>query len=72
MRRLDCGDVDLLHLHHRIKRSLGSSEIGIGDRVRQGERCYLPGHPTLILAPTARALLAAVVGDRIPVAIRFS
>ena len=31
-RRLDCSDVDLLHLHHRVKGALSGSAIGIGDR----------------------------------------
>jgi len=35
-RRLDCSDVDLCHLHHRIEGALGGSEIGISDRLRQG------------------------------------
>src|SRR5215831_1424677 len=41
-RRLDCSDVDLFHLHHRIERALGCSAIGIGDRFRQGDRRNLP------------------------------
>src|SRR5262245_23524131 len=70
-RRLDCSDVDLFHLHHRIERALGGSGIGIGDRFRQGDRRNLPGQSPFVLAPAARALLAAVADDRVPVAIRF-
>src|SRR5689334_5812710 len=70
-RRLDGGDVDLLHLHHRIERALGGSRIGVGDRLRQGDRCNLPGQSPFVLAPAARALLAAVADDRVPVTIRF-
>src|SRR5215213_4595287 len=29
-RRLDCSDVDLCHLHHRIERALGNGGVGIG------------------------------------------
>ena len=29
-RRLDCSDVDLFHLHHRIESELGGSDIRIG------------------------------------------
>src|SRR6185295_8929562 len=68
-RRLDCSDVDLSHFHHRIERALGGS--GIGDRFRQGDRRNLPGQSPFVLAPAARALLAAVADDRVPVAIRF-
>src|SRR6267142_1546739 len=70
-RRLDCSDVDVFHLHHRIERALGGSGIGIGDRFRQGDRRNLPGQSPFVLAPAARALLAAVADDRVPVAIRF-
>src|SRR5262245_45572275 len=37
-RRLDCSDVDLFHLHHRIERALGGSSIGIGYRFCQSQR----------------------------------
>src|SRR5678815_786504 len=70
-RRLDCSDVDLFHLHHRIERALGGSGIGIGDRFRQGDRRYLPGQSPFVFAPAARALLAAVVDNRVPVTIRL-
>ena len=57
--------------HHRIERALGGGGIGIGDRLRQGDRRDLPGQSPFVLAPAARALLAAVADDRVPVAIRF-
>ena len=59
-RRLDCSDVDLFHLHHRIERALGGSGIGIGDRFRQRNRRNLPEHAPFVLAPAARTLFAAV------------
>src|SRR5207248_1473491 len=70
-RRLDCGDVDLLHLHHRIERALGGGGIGIGYRFGQSDRRNLPGQSPFVLAPAARTLLAAVADDRIPVTIGF-
>ena len=71
VRRLDCSDVDLFHLHHRIERAFGGSGIGIGDRSCQGDRRNLPGQSPFVLAPAAHAFLAAVADDRVPVAIRF-
>ncbi len=54
--RLDCGDVDLFHLHHRIERALGGSAIGIGYRFCQSQWCNLPGQAPFVLAPAARTL----------------
>src|SRR3989442_9032933 len=70
-RRLDCSDVDLFHLHHRIERALGGSNIRIGNRSREGGRRNLPGQSPFILAPAARTLFAVVTNDRVPVAISF-
>ena len=70
-RRLDCSDVDLLHLHHRIERTLGGSRIGIGYRFCQSQRRNLPGQAPLVLAPATRTLFAAVTDNRVPVPIRF-
>jgi hypothetical protein len=57
-RRLDRGDVDLLHAHHRIKRPLCFIAAG-GQRLGQHARRDLPGNAPLVFAPAARALLAA-------------
>ena len=62
-RRLDCSDVDLFHLHHRIERALGGSGIGIGDRFGQSDRRDLPGQSPFVLAPAARTLFAAVAAQ---------
>src|SRR5262245_49687865 len=70
-RRLDCGDVDVFHLHHRIERALGGSGIGIGYGLRQSERRNLPGHAPFVLAPAARTLLSAVADDCVPITISF-
>ena len=69
-RRLDRGDVDLLHRHHRLERALGLSAAG-RHRVGQHARSDLPGEAPAVLAPAARALLAAVADDRVPVAVRL-
>src|SRR4051812_28910479 len=68
-RRLDCSDVDLFHLHHRVERALGDRGIRIGDRFGQDDRRNLPAQAPFVLAPTARTLFAAVADDRVPVAI---
>src|SRR5258707_218800 len=70
-RRLDCSDVDLFHLHHRIERALGGSGIGIGYRFGQSDRRDLPRQSPFVLAPAARTLFAAVADDRVPVTISF-
>src|ERR1041385_3325054 len=67
-RRLYRGDVDLLHTHHCFKRALC---FFTADRQRVGQhsRRDLPGDAPLVFAPTARALLAAIANDGIPVAV---
>src|SRR5437899_6671871 len=69
-RHLDGGDVDLLHRHHRLEGALGLSATG-RQRLGQRARGNLPGEAPAVLAPTARAFLAAVADDRIPVAVRL-
>src|SRR5512133_1791338 len=71
-RRLDCGDVDLSHLQHRIEGALGDGGIGIGDRFDQSDRRNLPGQAPFVFAPSAGTLFAAVADDRVPVTIGFS
>src|SRR5688500_18509034 len=70
-RRLDCSDVDLFHLHHRIERALGGSAIWIGYRSCQSQRRNLPGQAPFVFAPAARTLFATVSDDRVPVTICF-
>src|SRR5437764_4085558 len=69
-RRLDGGDIDLLHRHHRLEGALGLSAT---DRQRVGQRTRsdLPREAPAVLAPTARAFLAAVADNRVPVAVRL-
>src|ERR1700692_1675836 len=70
-RRLDCSDVDLFHLHHRIERALGGSGIGTGYRFGQSDRRNMPGQSPFVLAPAALTLFAAVANDRVPITISF-
>src|SRR4249920_2113536 len=67
-RRLDRGDVDLLHAHHRIERALCFIAAG-RHRLGQHARRDLPGDAPLVLAPAARTLLAAIADDGVPVAV---
>ena len=69
-RRLDRGDVDFRHIHHRIKRAFGFSAAG-RHRLGQHTRRDLPGNAPFVLAPTARTFLTAIADDRLPVAIGF-
>src|SRR4029077_11210036 len=70
-RRLDRGDVDLFHWHHRFERALGRRSIPVGDRRDKGARRNLPRHAPLVLAPAALAFLAAISHDCVPQAISF-
>ena len=67
-RRLDGGDVDLLHVHHRIERALGLSAAG-RKSIGQHARRDLPGDAPLVLALAAVARLAAIADDGVPVAV---
>src|SRR3954451_23294619 len=69
-RRLDGGDVDLLHRHHRLEGAPGLIATG-GQGIGQHARSDLPGKPPAVFTPTARALFAAISNDRVPVAIRL-
>src|SRR5262249_48419555 len=69
-RRLDCGDVDLSHTHHRFKGALCFSAPG-RHRFHQDTRRDLPRHAPLVFAPAARAFLPAIADDRVPIAIRL-
>src|SRR5262245_51176734 len=69
--RLDCRDVDLFHLHHRVECAFGYYWIGTHGCLRQGQWRYLPGHAPFVFAPAAHALLPAITDDRVPVAIGF-
>src|SRR5258706_7850157 len=67
-RGLDRGDVDLLHFHHSIKRTLCFSTAD-RQRLDQHARRDLPGDAPLVLAPAALALLATIANDGVPVAV---
>src|SRR5262245_48725529 len=67
-RGLDRGDVNLLHAHHRIKRALCFIAAG-RQRLGQHARRDLPRYAPPVLAPAARALLAPVADDGVPIAV---
>src|SRR5687768_13408562 len=71
VRRLDSGDIDLLHFHHRIEGALGGSGIGVSYCFGERHGRDLPGEAPFVLAPTARTLLPAVADDCVPVTIGF-
>src|SRR3954462_4888053 len=66
--RLDRGDVDFRHIHHRIKRAFCFIAAG-SHRLGQHARRDLPGDAPFVPAPTARTFLAAIADDGVPVAV---
>src|SRR5215210_5382889 len=70
-RGLDPGDVDFVHGHHRRERALGRAAVGIVHRLEQDAWGDLPREAPFVLAPAARAFLAAGADDRVPVAVGF-
>jgi hypothetical protein len=54
-RRLNRGDVDLLHSYHRVKRALCFIAADC-QRLGQNARCDLPGDAPLVFAPAARCV----------------
>src|SRR4029077_8850208 len=69
-RRLDRGDVDFRHSHHRLESAFGFVAAS-RERVGQHARRVLPGNSPLVLAPPALALLPAIADDCVPVAVRL-
>ena len=63
-------DVELHHLHHRIRRALALGAISISHHVDKHRAHYLPRDPKAILEPAALLSLAALQ-QRIPVAINL-
>ena len=70
-RRLDYGDVYLLHWHHCFERALCRCWIAIRERCNKGAWGDLPRHAPLVLTPAALAFLAAISHDRVPQAVGF-
>ena len=68
-RRLDGGDVDLHHGHHRVEGPSGLGRVRVGDGVHQHGRRDLPGDAPAVPAPAAGDALAAVVHQGVPVAV---
>src|SRR3954465_10599441 len=68
LRRLDGGDVDLLHRHHGVERTLRlrpASGKSLGKRAR-GD---LPRETPTVLTPAALTFSSAIADDGVPVAI---
>src|SRR5882762_10895627 len=66
--RLDRGDVDFFHGHHGRESALGFIAAD-RQRLRQHARRDLPGDAPFVLAPAARALLASIADNGVPVAV---
>src|SRR5438067_7471513 len=69
-RRLDGGNVDFLHRHHRFESALCLIASG-RERVGQHARGDLPGDSPTVFAPATLAFLSAIVDDRVPVTVRL-
>lgn len=70
-RRLDGGNVNLVHLHHGLEGASRCLGVGIAYRLDEDLRGDLPGDAPLVLTPAALARLTAMVDDGVPVAIRL-
>src|SRR5689334_370190 len=66
--RLDRRDVDLAHRHHRLEGALAPL-AGFARQLEQPPGRDLPGKAPFVLAPAAHALFAAILSDRVPVAV---
>src|SRR3954469_20865973 len=67
--RFDRRDVDLFHRHHRLERALGRRLVRVGRRLEENARRDLPREAPSVLAPAARAFLAAVADAGVPIAV---
>jgi hypothetical protein len=63
------GDIDLLHLEHRLHGAPGSARIGVLQQRDQLPGDDLPGQAEPVLEPAALARRAAVRGQRVPIII---
>src|SRR6185436_11516498 len=66
---LQRGEIELLHLEHRLRGALGLLAVLAGDHLVQRARHDLPRHAVLVLHPAALLLAAAVAQERVVVAI---
>src|SRR6185437_6889257 len=69
--RLELGEVELLHRHHRLGHLLDALGVARSHQLAEFQRHDLPRQPELVLEPAAGAFFAAL-GQRIPVVIDFS
>src|SRR4051812_2499384 len=68
---LETGDVDLLHLEHRLHRPIRLRSVLIAEQLAKGVRDDLPGQAELVGEPPALALLSAAGEELLPVVIDF-
>src|SRR5918994_2756467 len=66
--RFDGGNVDLLHRHQRLERTL-SRVAALGECIGQHTRGDLPANAPFVLAPAALAFLPAIADYCVPVAV---
>src|SRR5208283_2186995 len=66
---LNFSNVDTAHGHHGVHRPLRGGAIRILQRGNQGSRHDLPRKAPAVLAPAALAFAAAILDNRIPVAV---
>src|SRR5438270_9905661 len=67
-RGFDRRDVDLAHRHHRLE-GAPAALAAFARQLEQAPRRDLPREAPFVLAPAAGALFAAILGDRVPVAV---
>src|SRR5438270_12445571 len=67
-RSVECGDVGLVHRHHRLEGTLAPFARRAG-QLQQPLRGDLPGIAPLVLAPATHALFAATFGNGVPIAV---
>src|ERR1700755_473694 len=59
-RILECGNDDLVHPEHRLRRRRGAGRVGVAGELEEPGRNDLPAQPEPVLEPAALRLLAAV------------
>src|SRR5262249_29688924 len=62
---LQCRQVELAHLQHRLHRAVGALRVGVREHLFHAGRHHLPGEAEAVPEPTALALLSAV-GELLP------
>src|SRR5258708_2752475 len=66
---LQAGDVELLHLEHRLQRGLGIARLRIAENLAEHRRHYLPRKAEPVLEPAAGPLLSPAGDELRPVVV---